>query len=371
MKVNLKDLQILIPSYYKAKKPLCLWGKPSTGKTSTIREFAQQMARDLGLEYSEDKIGAEYFTLKVIIPSQFDPVDFIGMMELVEQNGVKVTQFNPVACFPRSGQGIFYIDEISNSDPSVIASLQRLMLEGRLENYVMPATYWRVAAGNRTQDYCQTNELSLAFYRRLAHLEVEPNMDEILGYFIEQDVDTRVVAYLKKFAGEDLFPKVWDERLLEHKANPFPYTWHMAAEMIKGVKEFITIERIVGSWVGEESASRFVAFCKTISKLDIDALIADPKTKLDEIVSSPDKPSLLYALVTILASKWRNKDKDLTPEKISEIMGAMDELHLSEFAVFLMSLIWQFSARQNLLLKQPNFIEVLNKIGFYYRDDTN
>ena len=109
--VNLKTLHSLIPFFWEKKQPLALWGKPSTGKTSAFRQFAQQKAKELGLKYSEDQFGPEYFTFKTIIPSQFDPVDFIGLMK--EKDGV--TYFNPVASFPREGQGIFFIDEVSRN----------------------------------------------------------------------------------------------------------------------------------------------------------------------------------------------------------------------------------------------------------------
>lgn len=357
---NLTNLKKVFEHYWKLKHPLALWGKPSTGKTSMFRQFAQKKAEELKLKYSEDEYGPEFFTFKTIIPSQFDPVDFIGMMK--EKDGI--TYFNPVSSFPRTGQGIFFIDEVSNADHTIIAPLQRLMLEGRLENYKMPSTFWRVCAGNRSQDLCQTNELSLAFYRRVAHYDVEPTNDEVLTYFLEQGRDPRVIAYLRRFQ-EDLFPKKLDESLLETKANPFPYTWEMSSQIINGIKELHLIQDLVGSWVGPECASRFCAFCKTTEKVNIEKIIAHPKESLLVLDKDPERPSLYFAIVSILATMWQSKNEKLKPEKVVELML----LFPPEFATFFLTLVIKNPARRVQLTKQPSFDQLLLKLGYFLDED--
>lgn len=355
---NLSLLRKRMGKYWEMKKPLGLWGKPSTGKTSAFRQFAQRKAKELNLKFSEVEFGPEYFTFKTIVPSQFDPVDFIGMMELDKVK--KVTYFNPVASFPREGQGIFFIDEISNADHTIIAPLQRLMLEGRLENYEMPDTFWRVCAGNQAQDFCQTNELSLAFFRRVSHVQIEPTMEEVIGYFLDQGRDPRVVAYLKRF-GDDLFPKVWDEKLLDKKANPFPYTWEQASEMIKGCKDLNEIQDYVGSWVGPECAARFVAFCKTTEKVNIEKILKNPEEEIKKLEGDSERPSLFFALISILASMWIGKDKKLTSEKTVELLHAFPP----EFSTFFLDLLLRNKGRKTQLTKLPSFDKVILKLGYF------
>jgi MoxR-like ATPase len=360
--MSLSQLKKTLGNFYDEKLPLALWGKPSTGKTSAFRQFAQAKAEELKLKFSEDDFGPEFFTFKTIIPSQFDPVDFIGMMRLDEKTGT--TYFNPVASFPREGQGIFFIDEISNADHTIIAPLQRLMLEGRLENYKMPETFWRVCAGNEVKDLCQTNELSLAFYRRLAHIKVEPTVEEVVGYFLEQDRDVRVIAYLRRFS-EDLFPKELNEKLLDTKANPFPYTWEMAAKMVKDMKDYVKIQELAGAWVGEYCATRFVAFCKSTDKVDINAIIANPKKILAELANDKEKPSLFFAIISILSSMWKKKDKVLVADKVVELLAELP----AEFSVFFLTLLLKVPLRKKELLKLSSFQEVVAKVSFYIGDE--
>jgi MoxR-like ATPase len=112
--VDLKTLKDLIPYYFHNRIPLYLWGRPSTGKTSSIRQFAKEEAQRRGLRYSEDEYGEDIFTMKVITLSQFDSPDLRGMPEISKDNkGNSLTTFIPTAELPREGQGIIFFDEMN------------------------------------------------------------------------------------------------------------------------------------------------------------------------------------------------------------------------------------------------------------------
>jgi len=211
LKINLNELEGLLGDYYKIRQSLYLWGKPSSGKTSMIRQFAQAKAKELGLKYSEDEYGEKIFTCKIIPLSQFDSPDLRGMPEIIGSKN-KVTQFIPSAELPREGQGIIFLDELNMADDTTRAACYQYILEGRYSNLECVKdkdgkdSFWRVAASNSEQDYCAVNSTSLALLRRFCHLEVEPDLDEILTYLHDNKLDTRVIAYLRNFP-EDLFPR--------------------------------------------------------------------------------------------------------------------------------------------------------------------
>ena len=118
-KVNLRTLKNLLPYYYGQKKSLYLWGRPSSGKTSIMRQYSQAKAKELKLKYSEDKFGPDFFTMKVITMSQYDAADLRGMPEIAEDNKVKLTRFLPTEELPREGQGIIFFDEMNLADETV------------------------------------------------------------------------------------------------------------------------------------------------------------------------------------------------------------------------------------------------------------
>ena len=357
--INLTNLKRLMHYYYNLRIPLALWGKPSTAKTSMFRQFAQETAKKLGLKYSEDEFGPDIFTFKIIILSQFDAVDLRGVPYLSNEE----TRFSPASCLPRIGQGILFLDEISNVDPTLVAPVQQLMLEGRIENLVLPKDaegkdcYWRVCAGNRSEDYCLVNEMSLAFLRRTAHFTVEPDLEEIINYFLDKEIDSRVIGYLKENP-QDLFPKVINETLIEKKANPFPYTWEMVGRMIKKANK-MDIKYIVSSWVGEDVGIKFWTFTKLYGKFSLDAIMKNPEVEIAKIIKDPQKNSLFYAIISSFSSLWWRKDKRLTPSKVVEILVEFPK----EMQIVFMSMI--IRKRTLELTSRPELQSVLKELAPY------
>lgn len=371
--INLRTLRSLLSEYYDHKIPLYLWGKPSSGKTSILRQFAQAKAKELGLEYSEDDFGEKLFTFKVITLSQFDSPDLRGMPELTGTGKERRTTFIPTKELPRTGQGIIFFDEMNLADDTVRAACYQYILEGRYGN-VPPVmkkiksgkgeesevfAFWRCAASNTEQDYSGVNQTGLALLRRFCHYQIEPEVDEIVGYFLEMNRDARVIAYLKT-APQDLFPEKWDERLLDLKANPFPYTWELAAILIKGKNDFNVMANLVAGCVGPGVAGRFIAFCKTIGKFDIDKFIKNPKEESKRIEKEPERASLYYAIISSLASWWFQKVKKLEAKKVVVIAGVLPP----EFSVAFLKLIIKKRTRE--LTDQEGFQKLLTDLGVFF-----
>ena len=243
--------------------------------------------------------------------------------------------------------------------------MYQYILEGRISN-LSPILdkegkekFWRVAASNTEKDYSNVNTTSLALLSRFSHLEVEPELDEIISYFLERQDDSRVIAYLKNFP-EDLFPKVWDERLLDQKANPFPRQWEFVSHLIRDVKDLNLLQSLVGSCIGSEVASRFVAFCKLIGKIDIPRFIDNPEKEVEIILENQDKASLFYAIISSLSSYWYKKAKKLTAIKVVEISHVLPP----EFAVAFFKMILR--KRTTELTATTEFDKLMRKLGIYF-----
>jgi len=224
-------------------------------------------------------------------------------------------------------------------------------------------SFWRVAASNSEQDYCAVNSTSLALLRRFCHLEVEPDLDEILTYLHDNKLDTRVIAYLRNFP-EDLFPREWNEKLLDKKANPFPYTWEIASRLIKDLSIKVRTDQnkmiqLVGSCVGPEVATRFNAYIKLIKTLDINKLIQSPEKEIANIAKNSDKSSLFYSVISTLTSYWYAKKKSLTPKKVVKIGGLLP----AEFSVAFLKLV--IRKRPNQLTTVPELNTLLRELGIY------
>jgi len=367
--VNLKQLNELLPYYYKLNKPLYLWGKPSTAKSSIIRQFAQEEAVRQKLKYSEDEFGPDIFTCKVIPLSQFDAPDLRGMPEIKNNT----TVFIPGAELPRDGQGIIFFDEMNLADEIVRKSMYMYILEGRYSN-LPPVVdkegklkYWRIAASNDESDFSNVGRLRLALLRRFHHLEVVPDSKEITDYFSKIGGNPMVIAFLLNYPSE-LFPQPYDEKMLELKANPFPCMWESISDFMNANPKIKSsqLRIFVSSAVGNGAGAKFIGFITLASKLKIDDLIKNPKLEIEKISKEPEKISLLYAVIATLQDRW-NHNK-LTP---AQVEGVITFLDLEFQTAFLKMLIGNSKGKRRLpkLLECPKIVKIMENLGVYFGDD--
>lgn len=332
--VNLKTANKLMETFYNHRVPLFLWGKPSTAKTSSVKQMAMNKAKKLGLEYSEDVFGEGYFTFKVITLSQMDSPDLRGMPVIsIDKNGQEVTRFIPTEELPRTkgARGILFFDELNNGDETTVKASYQIILEGsygnlpclKIEDKNDPDfgkdAFWRVAASNTEDDFCNTTPLPLALLRRFSHIEVMPSTEEVINYFLEQEEDVRVISYLQTY-NNDLFPSEWNEKLLIKKSNPFPSQWQRISQMIKGLDEKndgVLINEIVSSCVGSGIASKFLAFIKISNKIDWKEIYINTVEEVKKIQKEPEeKMSLSYSLISDLVMRWKNQTNIKVENKV-------------------------------------------------------
>lgn len=371
-KVNLSELLKLLPYFYSNRIPLYLWGKPSSGKTSILRQFAQEEAKRRGLRYSEDEYAEDVFTFKVIPLSQFDASDLRGMPRIknieINSKTYSVTEFIPGYELPRTGQGIIFFDEFNLADNVTRAGAYQYVLEGRYSN--LPPVldkdgnqaFWRVAASNTEQDYSNVFSTGLALLRRFMHLEVIPEASEVINYLLEHNGAPEVIAYLQNYP-DDLFPLKWDETLLEKKANPFPYTWEMVSKLLKSKPDPKIRKNLVAACVGTEVAIKFEAFLKLFNIVSVEEVIKNPKLAFEKINSlGNEKVSVIYSLISSLAAKWYESRTSLKPETINEIMKYLD----TEFQVRFFKMINKKNVDK--LLNLPEINKVFEKVAEIYED---
>jgi hypothetical protein len=81
-----------------------------------------------------------------------DPVDARGVPDV--RDGL--THWNPPAELPRSGKGIFFLDEVGQAPSAMQQVCGQIALERRCGDYVLPEGWYVVAASNRLEDRAGT-----------------------------------------------------------------------------------------------------------------------------------------------------------------------------------------------------------------------
>jgi len=331
MQVNHEELAWLIKRAFEKKLPLFIWGAPGIGKSQTVRKVAQEIAKEKKLKFSEDirDINKEgVFMLIDIRLSQLDPSDLRGLPKIDNST----TKWLPPNWLPQKGQGIIFMDELNLAPPSVQAAAYQLILDRRLGDYVLPDEYVIVAAGNRAEDRANIFELPAPLKNRFIHVELSvPDIESWTKWALENQIDNRIISFLN-FRPTLLFKFQYESK---EPSFPTPRSWEFASNLIKGIQDIDKVMLLVSSAVGEGAAMEFEGFLRTKKLFNVDEILADPKNAV-----IPNEPDKLYALVDVLAEKYKpklaNKYGVLLLEKIPAEFGALlMKMILSKDAKFL------------------------------------
>ena len=264
--------------------PAMIWGGPGIGKS----DIPAQVAQELNIKLVDFRANL------------FDPVDVRGIPYIKQMNetGKRFTSWAIPDVFPiveRDGdRGLLFIDELPTAPPATQNAFLQLLLNRAIGEYVLPAGWQIICAGNRLTDAASVYQMPSPVRNRLAHYELEPTLDDWVQWAYQNNIDADVISFIQ------YRPNLLSAFNADEYAFPTPRAWSMVSKKMSRANT--DPERLffgVSSLVGDGPAGEFVAFKEIANKLpDIDLLIKDPST-----YKKDDNPALLYALATSLATR--------------------------------------------------------------------
>jgi hypothetical protein len=240
--------------------PVMLWGAPGVGKSALVA----QAARACGVPMIDLRL------------SQLEPSDLRGMPY---QKDGRVEWAIP-AMLPdalrHGARGVLFLDEINAALPQVAAAAYQLILDRRLGDYLLPAGWAILAAGNRLGDRGVTYAMPAPLANRFTHVELEPAIEDWLAWAAGAGVEARLCAFLHQ--RPDLL-MVFPERANVY-AFPSPRSWVFADRALRkfGDDEEL-LEPALIACVGEVAGLLFMAYLQRPA-LDLDALLTMDKPQL-------------------------------------------------------------------------------------------
>lgn len=284
-----------LPHYFEDRMTVFLKGAPGIGKSDVIR----QTGKALGLEV-RDWLRA----------SQMDPTDVKGFP--CPDAKANVIRWLPPNFLPqdKKSKGILFLDELTSGPVMVQAALYQLMLDRRVGDYVLPDGWFLVGAGNREIDRSIVNKMPAALANRMAHIDVEPNLDDWVRWANKNGVDEMTTAFLR-FRPNLLHSFNPDSK---EAAFPSPRTWVMADKIQKRNRPLERTAEMLKGVVGEAAANEYAAFLKVRHELpEIEDIFLNPTdTKV------PAKPDVLFALTSMLDAHITKTDQFRTASKYVE-----------------------------------------------------
>lgn len=321
MDVRINQLQNLMYRYVTKSKPLFVHGTMGIGKSATVRQVAERVAKEKGKKYLEGVLDEKAYCLIDIRVSQLDPSDLRG----IPFPEGKTTRWLIPSWLPTKGEGIILFDELNLAPPSIQASCYQLILDRRLGDYVLPDGWTIIAAGNRAIDKANVFPMAAPLKNRFSHAQlVVPSEEEWRDWAMDNGINTDVIAFMA-FKPSMLFKF---NATSKDNAFPTPRMWAVASEMIDGVKSIDEQFELVATCVGEGAAHEYRGFVKLKNKVNVADILKNPEkvTQLKEV-------GLKYSLVSGLAEKYKSDRKLL--DKILLVIDHMD----AEFGVFLLRLM--------------------------------
>jgi len=326
VEVKHTKLKELIKLYYKKKLALFTWGAPGIGKSETVRQAAQELAKELKLEYSEnikDLNDEKKFMVIDIRLSQCDPSDLRGIPVWDKEKGATI--WLPPDTFQRTGYGIIFFDELPNAPPLTQASAYQIILDRKLGTYQVPDGYMLMGAGNRLEDKTGIFEMVTALKNRFGHTQLaKPTIEEWTKYAVQKGVDMRVIAFLN-WKRTGLF--MWDSTVKEN-AFATPRSWVHLGLLIKDIpsKDLENLRIITATQVGVGLSGEFAQFIKIKDQLkDISYYMKDPEKC--ELPDEAKQADLSWAFMVSLVEYYASKQETKVLGDIITILNRLQEEH--------------------------------------------
>lgn len=269
-------LKETLEALIRQQLPAFVWGAPGIGKSSIVREIADDLA-----------IG--FIDLRLTL---LDPTDLKGIPFLKRNHAIWATP----SFLPSEDErgGILFLDELNAAPPSVQAAAYQLILDRRVGEYVLPDNWSIVAAGNRENDRGVTHKMPTPLANRFVHFEMEVSINDWRVWAFKNHVHDSIISFLG-LRSDALF--IFEAKSGE-KSFPTPRSWEYVNTILKSsLNEAYLFDAIKGA-IGEKTAAEFIAYKNEMTDLPPFDLIFEGRSQY-----RPKTPSALHVTASILVTE--------------------------------------------------------------------
>jgi hypothetical protein len=342
---NHVELKQIVKRIYKTQLPLFIHGTFGIGKTVSVREAAMEMAKELGLEFSDkhgDINNPKKFCFIPLILHHYDAGEIKG---IPFPNAERThTVYLPIGLLPEKGQGYIFLDEMNLAAPMMQNNGYQLIEDRRLGDYVVPEGYICIGAGNLTDDRGNTYDMPMPLNNRFLHFHLMPPVveDWVNNYAIPHNLDHRIMNYLQ-YAQSELYAFKPDSTI-DQIAVGTPRMWEKVSRLIKDIptEEEENLQMFTSLGVGTATAGDFVAWLKLSKKYDIAGMFKGSNFDLPK----DGDVGMLYSLTSALVGFYTTKVNALK----NKAVDSAEAKAVNKMAVTLLKIAAQFRKEHTVLI---------------------
>ena len=183
--ICLKDMEDLFLLGMNIKLPVFMLSGPGRGKSSIVKQFANK--------YFNGK-------MQTLILSRIESSDLALPIPTKNEDGTYSTHFAISELLPKE-PCVLFLDEFTQSSPSVQCIIQQLLLEGSFMHYELPKGTYVILAGNRSHDNANSGEVLSTIANRCVMCEIKEDEEEFLDLAEKEGFHPVVVDYVRRYPG--------------------------------------------------------------------------------------------------------------------------------------------------------------------------
>lgn len=347
IRINAKELEKVL-EHTPCTQNIMLTGKHGIGKSQILeRYFTAQGCK----------------VVILFLGQMSDPGDLIGLPHFNEETGK--TDFMPPYWFPTDGKPVvLFLDELNRARPEVLQTIMDLTLNRTLSGKKLPEGSRVISAVNDGEEY-QLTDLDPALVSRFNIYEFSPTVEEWLLWATKNDVDPRVVDFIRNS------PKYLDgdgTETLDRGLGKAPdrRAWTRVSDVIKNADQIDGIhKKIISGMVGTIATQAFTAFLTSRRILSGKDILLDfekhkktlAKYRLHEMAMVNE--DIFRFLET---NQFAPKDKNTMAENLKKYVESLQQAgkneEIAHFASFLESDTYS-KALSFIVTETPSVYEVI------------
>ena len=266
------------------------WGPGGVGKT---RGF-EQASKELNINS------------RIIQGPLQQPTDILGLPD--KKNDKYTTWLRPET-LPDEGEGIILIDELPDSSLLMQKAYYQWILDNRVQNHIIPSSWWTMGAGNRAEDKAMSSNMPAPLITRFCHVGVCCTCPDFTKYTVESaEMDDSFITHCIKHFHPlvSAFLKFQPKYMYRYQA--VPRTWEYISILLRSESDYFSFEfkELIKGTIGSDAGTKFNSFVAVAAKIpSIDAIITNPYS-----VDIPLEIPIVYATITALIHKTKRETID-------------------------------------------------------------